>query len=107
MFKKLIASDEAVKALFDHFRNIAIASSVLAAGAWTLQHPQTGRMMGYMSLASGLSMCIIAFFLLVVAERHGRRMFSKVDIPWYWHLLITVTYGLTLVALFTNLAFRI
>jgi hypothetical protein len=107
MFKKLIASDEAVKALFDHFRNIAIAGTVLAAGAWTLQHPQAGRMMGYMSLASGLAMIIAAFFLLVVAERHGRKMFTKVDIPWYWHLLITTTYSLTLLSLFTNLAFRI
>jgi hypothetical protein len=106
MIRKLVASDEAVKTLFDHFRNIGIAGAVLAAGAWTLTHQATG-LLSYMSLASGMSLCVLGVFLLIVAERHGHKKLRDADLPMYWDLIVRLVYGLALFSLFAVAAQRI
>ena len=106
MLRKLIASDEAVKLVFDHFRNIGIAGAVLAAGLWTIQHPVIG-LLGYMSLMSGGALCVLGVFLLYVAERHGRRKFQSTNLAWYWEAAVVLVYALGLFALFAAAALRI
>lgn len=100
MFRNLVASDEAVKSVFDHFRNIGIAGAVLAAGGWNLTHSSTG-FLAYVKVAAGLSLCALGLFLLIVAERHGHRKFKESRLPWYWELVVRVVYSLSLISLFT------
>ena len=106
MFRELIASDEAVKAIFDHFRNVGIAGAVLAAGAWNLTHRAIG-FMAYMSIVSGISLCLLGTFLLAVAERHGHRKFSRANLPLHWEFIVRLVYGLSLFSLFTIAVQRI
>lgn len=100
MFRKLIHSDEAVKTIFDHFRNVGIAGAVFAAGAWTLTHRASGAL-AYMSLASGLALCILGVFLLVVAERHAYKKFKETNLPLLLDLIVRLVYGLSLFSLFS------
>ena len=106
MFGKLVRNDDAVKTVFDHFRNIGIASAVFAAGVWTWTHPVSG-VLAYMSFASGVSLCVIGIFLFAVAERHGHRKFQEANLPWYWELTIIVIYAFALISLFSTAALRI
>ena len=106
MFRKLIANDEAVKNIFDHFRNIGIAGAVLAAGAWTISHPATGALV-YMSYAAGASICILGLFLFLVAERHGSKKLKEANLPLYWEFLAILVYSLAVLTLFTAAALRI
>lgn len=99
MIHKLLLSDEAVKTVFDHFRNVGIAGAVFAAGGWTLTHRAAG-WLGYMSLASGLALCVLGVFLLFVAERHGRKKFKEYSLPLHWDLIVRLVYGLALFSLF-------
>jgi hypothetical protein len=106
MFRDLVASDDAVKAVFDHFRNIGIAGAVLATGAWTLTHPAT-RLLLYMTWLSGGALCVLGGFLFFVAERHGHRKFQEANVSWYWELAALLVYAFATFALFTAAALRI
>lgn len=99
MITKIASSDEAVKAIFDHFRNIGIAGAIAAVGVWTYTHPASGWLM-HMSRASGVALGLLAIFLLVLNERHGHRKFEAANAPLYWQVIVRLTYGLTLIALF-------
>lgn len=92
MFRSLVASDEAVKAVFDHFRNIGIAGAVIATGIWNLTHPATG-VLRYFSFVSSAAIGILGLFLFAVAERHGHRKFKEANIPWYWELVALFIYA--------------
>ncbi|MCA8493715.1 hypothetical protein [Burkholderia arboris] len=102
----LVASDEAVKTIFDHFRNIGIAGAVFAAGIWSIKHPATG-LMTYMSLISGISLCALGVFLLVIAERHGRKKFKEANLPLRWEFLAIFIYSTSLLSLFSIAAQKI
>lgn len=106
MFWKLVKSDEAVKMVFDHFRNIGIAGAVFAAGVWAWTHPSTG-ILSYMSLASGVSLCFMGVFLFFVAERHGHKKFQEANLPWYWELTVALIYSCALISLFATAALRV
>jgi len=106
MFRTLVNSDEAVKIVFDHFRNIGIAGAVFAAGIWVLAHPSTG-LLSYMSFASGVSLCLMGLFLLFVAERHGYKKLQQANLPWYWEITVILMYGCALFSLFSIAALRV
>lgn len=106
MFSELVKSDEAIKAIFDHFRNVGIAGAVLAAGAWSWRTYESNGFLGYVGIASSISLFILGFFLLALAERHGHRKFTEAKVAWYWELAVRLVYGLTLLTLASNAAFR-
>lgn len=106
IFRNLVASDDAVKAVFDHFRNIGISGAVLATGAWSLTHPATG-LLRYMTWFSGGGLCVLGVFLFFVAERHGHRKFRQAKFAWYWELAAILVYSSAVLTLFTAAALRI
>lgn len=105
MFKKIATNDNAVKTIFDHFRNVGIAGAIAAVGIWTFKHPSSG-LLTYVSYASAVALLLLAAFLLVLNERHGHRKFEEANAPWPWQIAVRLIYGLTLVSLFTGPAVR-
>ncbi|CAJ0773907.1 hypothetical protein LMG18090_00239 [Ralstonia mannitolilytica] len=106
MFRKLVANDEAVRTIFDHFRNISIAGAVFAAGVWSLKDSAPG-LLGYLDVASGVALCALGVFLLVLAVWHANRKFEEVHLPVLWKWTVNVVYGLSLLTLFATAAFKI
>lgn len=105
MFRTLISNDDAVKAVFDHFRNLGIAGAVLAAGFWVFANPTTG-ITRYMSWASGTSLLIMGVFLFFVADSHGRRKFREANISKILDFFIYIIYALGVFMLFVSTALR-
>ncbi|MFV8599179.1 hypothetical protein [Ralstonia pseudosolanacearum] len=105
MFRKLIANDDAVKTIFDHFRNIGIAGTVFAAGVWSLKSQAEG-LLTYMTLASGAALCVLGVFLLVLAERHGSQKLKEAHLPVYLEWTVVIVHSLALLTLFANAALK-
>lgn len=106
MFRELVANDDAVRSIFDHFRNISIAGAVFAAGVWSFKHAMPG-WLGYLDAASGIALCAIGVFLLVLAERHGSRKLRDAGLPVALRWIVIVVYSLSLVTLFASAALKI
>jgi len=106
MFRTLVASDDAVKTVFDHFRNLGIAGAVFAAGAWTISNPASG-FLSYMSWMSGFSLIVIGCFLFCLAERHGKRKFQEAKISTYWEVVIVLFYAFGVMTFFLVTALRV
>jgi len=105
MFDRIVASDEAVKAIFDHFRNVGIAGAIAAVATWTFKHPASGAL-AYMSYVSAASLGFLAMFLLILNERHGHRKLEAAKVPLYWEFAARLVYGFALIALFSGAAAR-
>ncbi len=105
MFRALVSSDEAVKAVFDHFRNLGIAGAVLASGFWVFANPTTG-ITRYIYWSSGISLIIMGIFLFLVADNHGRRKFREANISKIFDFLIYIIYALGVFMLFVSTALR-
>lgn len=105
MLSKLAADDNAVKTIFDHFRNVGIAGLVLAAAVWIFTNAGTG-WVAYFNFASGGALGFLGLFLIALNERHGRKKFLALGVPWYIEVPARLVYGLSLIALFVAPAAR-
>jgi len=106
MFRELVANDNAVRTIFDHFRNIGIAGAVFAAGVWSFKHAMPG-LWGTLDAASGVALCMLGVFLLVLAERHGNRKLNDAGLPVFLKRTVIVVYSLSLLTLFASAALKI
>ncbi len=106
MFRELVANDKAVRMIFDHFRNVSIAGAVFAAGVWSFKHAMPG-LWGYLDVASGIALCVLGVFLLVLAERHGNRQLNNAGLPVFLKWTVIVVYALSLLTLFASAALKI
>lgn len=106
VFRKLVTNDEAVKAIFDHFRNIGISGTVFATGVWSLKSQEEG-LLAYMSLACGVALCVLGVFLLILAERHGSQKLKEAHLPVFWEWTVVVVHSLAMLTLFADAAMRI
>ena len=96
MFSKLVNDDSAVKAIFDHFRNLGIIALVFSAAFWTFNNPASG-WLRWMTTWSTFSLSLLGLFLFALNERHGSRKMYEAGIPAGWHLIALLVYGPSLV----------
>ena len=72
---------DTVKALFDHFRNVAICGAVAAGGVWSLkQAGQYGPFTSIMSFVGGLALVFFAI-LLFASVTHSARGQTSFGVP--------------------------
>jgi len=100
-FRRLIRNDNAIKALFDHFRNITICGAIAAAGFVSLQYQSSVPFIHWMGQLSGTSLLIVAGFLFVLNERNGSHKFDAADIPLVASFMAKLIYGMSLIPLFS------
>lgn len=106
MFKKLIASDNAVKLIFDHYKNFAVAAVIIAIGAGLLFEEQEAGIWDNLRIVSGCCVVFVGLFLVVVNERHGMRKLDEANLNKYLHLLVILIYSLSMVAIVSRLIFH-
>lgn len=99
-FNRLVRDDVAIKALFDHFRNITICGAIAAAGFVSFQYQSPESFIHWMGQLSGISLLIVAGFLFVLNERNGAHKFETADIPLIVSFLAKLIYGMSLIPLF-------
>ena len=57
MFKKLVANDNAIKLIFDHYKNFAVAAVILAVGITLLSEEGEKGFFEGMRIISGACVC--------------------------------------------------
>lgn len=102
LFGELVRNERAVKEIFDHFKNLAIAALVIAVGMKVYMSEQAG-FFEHAKSVSGVCMMIIGFFLVILNERRGMYLLNKSEIPTFLHLFILLTYGLSMIVLVQQL----
>jgi len=101
MFKLLsdIAdSDEAIKALFDHFRNIIICGALFGAAIWKLNAARDQQPLPYFELFIVALLCIVGLILFFVNQFHGIRKLRRSNTPRYALLFAYNAYSLVAVS---------
>ena len=103
MLKKLIANDNAIKFIFDHYKNFAVAAVILAVGiALLFEDGESGFFEG-MRIVSGICVVFIGLFLIVINERHGMRKLNEAKLKPIAHISIILIYSLSMVAIVSRL----
>ncbi|MBK5509775.1 hypothetical protein [Pseudomonas sp. TH15] len=103
MLKKLVGNDNAVKFVFDHYKNFAVAAVILAVGlAMLFEEGESGFFEG-MRIVSGACVVFVGLFLIVVNERHGMRKLNEAKLKPIAHISIILMYGLSMVAIVSRL----
>lgn len=102
MLKKIIASDNAVKSLFDHFRNVGICAAIFSAAIWLYKNPSSG-FLDHINTASSVALTLLGLVLFVINERHGQRKLDEAGIPRRWHFVAMCIYSLSLFPLLAAL----
>ncbi|NWB41626.1 hypothetical protein HX815_15040 [Pseudomonas sp. E6002] len=103
MFKKLVGNDNAVKFIFDHYKNFAVAAVILAVGISLLFEEGESGFFEWMRIVSGTCVVFIGLFLIVVNERHGMRKLNEAKLKPVAHIAIILIYGLSMVAIVSRL----
>jgi len=99
MLKKLVANDNAVKMIFDHYKNFAVAAVILAIGISLLTSEPERGFWDVMRVVSGICTAIIGIFLVVINERHGMRKLNEAKLNLFIHFIIILVYGLSMITI--------
>lgn len=103
MLRKLVANDNAIKFIFDHYKNFAVAAVILAVGiALLFEEGESGFFEG-MRIVSGACVVFVGLFLIVINERHGMRKLNEAKLKPVVHIVIILIYGLSMVAIVSRL----
>lgn len=103
MLKKLAANDNAVKMIFDHYKNFAVAAVILAIGISLLTTESERGFWNIMRVVSGICTVIIGIFLVVINERHGMRKLNEAKLNLLIHFTILIVYGLSMITIVSRL----
>ena len=103
MLTKLIKNDNAIKLIFDHYKNFAVAAVILAVGiALLLEEGQSG-FFEWMRIISGVCVVLIGLFLIVINERHGMNKLNEAKLNPIVHITIIFIYGFSMIAIVSRL----
>jgi hypothetical protein len=103
MFKKLIASDNAVKTIFDHYKNFAVAAVILAIGFSLLTEEQGQGFWDVMRILSGTCIVVVGASLVIINERHGIRKLNEAKLNVFVHFAVLLVYSLSMISIVSRL----
>lgn len=103
MLKKLIKNDNAIKFIFDHYKNFAVAAVILAVGIALLLEEGESGFFEWMRIASGVCVVLIGLFLIVINERHGMHKLNEAKLKPLTHITIIIIYSLSMIAIVSRL----
>jgi hypothetical protein len=105
MFKLIrqITSDEiAMKALFDHVRNIGIIGVVLGASVWKYHNAGDGYVY-YFDMVIVVLLAVFGAFLFIVNQLHGVSKLRKSACPGWVIQVVIQTYSIVVVSVIYSL----
>ena len=105
LIRQIAGDDGAVKALFDHVRNLGIAGAVFGAAVWQFQHPGSGSAY-YCSMAIVVLLVTFAAFLFSVNQFHGMMKLRASGYPGWLFQVTLHTYSLVTVTLIASLVWK-
>lgn len=94
LFMGAAKSERAVKAIFDHYKNFAIAAVIVAVGVKVF----TGEDAGFLYHAqrlSGSCLVVLGLVLIFLNERHGMNLLNQAKLKFFHYIIILVIYGLS------------
>ena len=102
LFGKVMKDEKVVKAIFDHYKNFAVAAVIIAIGIKVFGEEQGG-FLWWAPTASGSALIFTGVVLLILNERHGMYLLEKAGLPRMQHLLLLLLYGLSTIVLIGQL----
>lgn len=99
MLRKLIENDNAVKTIFDHYKNFAVAAVILAIGVRLLAEEQEQGFWDVMRILSGICIVILGGFLVLINERHGIRKLYEAKLNFFVHVIVLLVYGFSMISI--------
>lgn len=103
MLKKLIRNDKAIKFIFDHYKNFAIAAVILTVGISLLLSDKESGFFEAMRIMSGICVTIVGLFLVIINERHGIYKLEEAKLKLSLHITILIIYSLSMIAIVVGL----
>lgn len=103
MLKKLISNDNAIKTIFDHYKNFAVAAVILAIGIRLLVEEQEQGFWDVMRILSGICIVLIGGFLVLINERHGIRKLNEAKLNFFVHLIVLLVYSFSMISILFRL----
>ena len=106
LIRRLSDNDGAVKALFDHLRNVGIAAAFFAAAAWKSAHVASDytRHFDYVVV---VLLCLFGSFLFFLNQAHGVRKLQAASasssVPSWVLTFVMLTYSAVIVSFVTSL----
>lgn len=80
-------------AIFDHTRNLVVATIFVAAGADALKHPASSIFLGVVSIQFASYLIMAAGLLLITLNlMDGLNKLSKVRRPIGWRIILVIVY---------------
>ena len=98
LFGNVMRDEKAVKAIFDHYKNFAVAAVIIAVGIKVFGEIQEG-LFWWVPIASGSALIFTGLVLLILNERHGMFLLQERGLPWAQHLLLLIIYALSTIVL--------
>lgn len=92
MLSRLADDTNAVKLIFDHFRNVGLCAVVLGSAVWTYRHPPSERWV-FMWVLSLFAMSLMGICLFLLNEFHAHRLLKKAGLPLLPELVIRLGYS--------------
>jgi hypothetical protein len=82
-----------VSAVFDHARNLVVATLIVAAGADALKNPESSVFLGVLNIQfAGYLIAAVGVFLIVLNLIDGLNKLSRVRWPIGWQIFLAVVY---------------
>jgi hypothetical protein len=104
LLNKCADSDDATKAIFEHFRNVLTAGAVGAAGAWMAHRGSINSAQGLITHVEGFLLVILSFGLLYLAMTNAQVRMAKAGYGGWRIRLVSIFYGALVVGGLTTYA---
>ncbi|WP_312834758.1 hypothetical protein [Comamonas sp.] len=101
MFTKIAHNDDAVKAIFDHIRNVGIAGVTYSAGSWLWgKAPEDPWAWALGIKINAVLIMGVGLLLGAIMLANGWHKLHKTEIPFIWRSVLLVLHSVIFVYLF-------
>jgi hypothetical protein len=105
LIRRIANSDSAVKAVFDHIRNMGLCAVVLAAAGWKWSNLARG-WERYLDATIGVVLVLLGFALFWINQANGLSKLRQLGLPAWWVHVYIHLYAFVSVSIIFSLVSR-